>query len=246
MKIFSMLGVIAIAAAACGAEPNQYVGGKVELNNGIRVIVGSGARISSPALEINPAKVYQISGKFKASQPGSGWVCFGLVPYDAGKQQIIPAYVNVVPGSDTTLAAEAKAGDRQITVKDASRWKNAPHRYVAFNTKADLSDLPNRGIIEIASIEGNVVRLKSPLAASKAAGAAVRQHKSGDFYIYTAAAYAPVAADKWTEFNGRISDVKPFGLSRDTFWKGTRYVAVVIVTNLQNVQFKDIDLDEID
>lgn len=49
-----------------------------------------------------------------------------------------------MPNTDTVLADAVKKGDKVIKVKDASKWDKRNFKIVAFNTKADLSDLPNR------------------------------------------------------------------------------------------------------
>lgn len=139
-----------------------------------------------------------------------------------------------------------KKGDTTLTLKDSAGWKNGAYLQVKFNTKPDLSDLPNREGIPFSRIEGNIVTLKTSLRKDYPAGTAVRQHESGNSYMYSGAAYQNVPADKWVEFAGEISGESRSGISPRQFWRGTRMVKIMMLTNQHDVMFKDISLDEIE
>lgn len=64
--------------------------------------------------------------------------------------------------------------------------------------------------------------------------------------MYSGAAYQNVPADKWVEFAGEISGESRSGISPRQFWRGTRMVKIMMLTNQHDVMFKDISLDEIE
>ena len=215
-------------------------------NAGAKIISGTGVRMSAETYPVDPAKTYRLSGKFKASKPEKGWLLFGLAPLDAGWKMIGSDSVNPVLGSDTVLEKDAKSGDTTLQIKEPAKWKNGNNLTVKFNTKGDLSDLPNQGGASFDRIDGNVVKLKTPLQKDYPAGTAVRQHEAGNSYMYSAAAYQNVPHDKWVEFSGEISGESESGLSPRQFWRGTRMVKVMMLTNQHDVMFKDISFDEIE
>ena len=211
----------------------------------VKIIRGTGIRMSSASYRIDPAKTYRLSGKFKASKPEKGWLLFGLAPLDAAGKPISPDMVNPVRGTDTVLTENAESGTASLQIRDSSGWKKGSGIVVKFNTRTDLGDLPNREGVPVDRIDGNTVILKTPLKKSYPAGTGVRLHTSGDTYMYSAAAYRSVPHDKWAEFSGEISGEAESGLNPKQFRRGTRRVRIMMLTNLHDVMFKDISLDEI-
>ena len=228
--------LLSSSLAICGANENA----------GAKIIKDTGIRVSNETYRIDPTKTYRLTGKFKALKPEKGWFIFGLAPLDGSWKNIQPDAVNIVNGTDTVLAKEAKKGDTTLVLKDSAGWKNGAYLQVKFNTKPDLSDLPNREGIPFSRIEGNIVTLKTSLRKDYPAGTAGRQHESGNSYMYSGAAYQNVPADKWVEFAGEISGESRSGISPRQFWRGTRMVKIMMLTNQHDVMFKDISLDEIE
>lgn len=155
-------------------------------------------------IKVDPAKKYRVSVKLKQSGDKPALVYIGFIPYDAKGRIIFPWYVNSIKGSATVLAADAAKGAKSITVKDAAAWKKGKYDFVAFNTKDDMSDMPNRETEKISKIEktGDVytISLRKPLGKAYSAGTKVRQHRSSATYIYTKFGDSP---KEWIVWTGR-------------------------------------------
>ena len=82
-------------------------------------------------IEVDPAKTYQLKGEFKAASPGSSFLYFGLIPYDADMREIKAQNINVLPGTLTELSEAAAQGARTIRIRNAANWKCVPARFYA-------------------------------------------------------------------------------------------------------------------
>ena len=140
-------------------------------------------------IPVDPAKKYRISFEYRLA-PGSKPVnnfYLGPVGFDAKGAKVVCSTQNVTAGSDTTLAEAAKAGDTVIKIRNGSKWP-VKWSFAAFNTKPDLSDLPNTGIVSIKAVEktGDVwsITLAQPLKKDYAAGTNVRNQRAGATYRY--------------------------------------------------------------
>ncbi len=107
----------------------------------------------------------------------------GVVQYDAKGKEINGLHINVVPDTATKLAQAAKAGAKELTVKDASKWKTGCQ--VALGTT-----IPNRNMVgRIASINKNdndwTVTLTSPLKKDIAADTEVQLHRATGTHLYS-------------------------------------------------------------
>ena len=209
---------------------------------------------SKQVIKIDPAKKYRISGEFclKGGKPVS--LFFGFIPYDKNKAQVL---ANTVLGNNktlTTVAADAKKGDKVIKVKDASKWNvKSQYSYIVFNAAEDYSDLPNRNSVRTAvpnaKQAGEVweITLKTPLKADIAAGTAVRQHFDGGTYIYTAGSFKTLGV--WKTRTGTISGIAASGAPSNKFWKGTETVRVLILAlngdKQSETEFKNIKVEEV-
>lgn len=227
-------------------KENKWFGGKLIESPEGKTIEGKGLRASGPPMKVDPSKTYRLSGKFKVPAKEDGWLCFGLICYDAKGVQILPFEVNPVPGTFTKLAAPAKEGDLTLTLENGQGWKSLPLHYAALNAKEDAGDLPNREVFPVKAVEGNVVTLAAPLKKAYPAGTALRQHASGNTHNYTAASYKNVPAGVWTEFAGEVSGEMRGGLNNGSFRAGTDSCAVFLLTTQKNVMFKNIALEEIE
>lgn len=228
------------------ASPQNWGSSLAKFEDG-RLITGKGTHFADGTFRINPEKTYRLSGKFKAQEPwAEGNLLFGLAPHDAQSQPIFAMQVNPVKGTETTLAEDAHAGSTRLKLANATGWKNTPYVGVVFNAEQDLSDLPNRSARSIAEIAGQEVVLKEPLTQDYPAGTPVRQHESGNSYMYSGAAYQKVPADKWIEFSGEIGGEAASGLSANQWWKGSEIVRIFLINSQPNIAFKDIRLDEIE
>jgi len=209
---------------------------------------------SKEQIKVDPAKKYRISGEFCLNGGKPVTLYLGFVPYDKNKDQIRP---NAVFGSNstlTTVAENAKKGDKVIKVKDASKWNTkSQHSYIAFKAAKDYSDMPNRNSVPTAAPNarqvGSVweIALKTPLKADIAAGTAVRQQFDGATYIYAAGSFKTVGV--WTSRSGIISGIAVNGIPANKFWKGTDTVRVLILATggdkLSETEFKNVKVEEV-
>ncbi len=210
-------------------------------------IRGSGYLISGIRWTIDPAKTYRLCGSFKASVKApqkSNYFFFGLSCNDSSNQYIHPAMINTVDGTETTLKKAANAGDTQIEIADNANWILNNGR-VAFNVKTDYSDLPNHNIVPIKAIDGNTITLSKPLEKSYHAGTAVREHRTSDNYMYCFQKW-PLSDENWADVKCVVSGESLYGITKDKFWHGTRSVQAIMLTDQQNVLFKDIRLEEVE
>ncbi|MFA6716707.1 MAG: hypothetical protein WC082_05630 [Victivallales bacterium] len=188
-------------------------------------------------IEIDPAKTYKLSGSFKSVGKDQGYCYLGLVMYDANKRTISRDYITRKGGSQTKLAADAKAGDTVIKLADCSKWytKKPARTRVAFGAKEDFSDLPNTALSDpIVKLEkqGDVyeVTLQKPLKKDYPAGTEVRQHFRGGGYQYCAASYKKVP-NEWTKYSAKVKGINQKGPSNKQFWPGTKYVKAIVIIN---------------
>jgi len=157
---------------------------------------------SKKKITIDPTKKYQVSVKVKQLNEKPSYIWVGFLPYTAKGRLIgLQHGGNNTKGSFTALTADVAKGAKTITVKDASKWQSGKYRFVAFNAKKDMSDIPNFALSSmIGKIEGNTITLTRPLGKAYPAGTMVRQHRSGGTYIYTKSGKAPKA---WTTWKGK-------------------------------------------
>ena len=204
-------------------------------------------------IEVDPAKTYQLKGEFKAASPGSSFLYFGLIPYDADMREIKAQNINVLPGTLTELSEAATQGARTIRIRNAANWKCVPARfYAAFGADKAHRDLPNFNVIPIKAVNGNEITLSAPLPEAYPAGTCVRMHRAGSSAIYSAAANRALPAE-WTTFSGKIkgSGFHPKGGEYyDRFRPGTVLVAPVIYfrkagKETGKVYFRNLTLTEL-
>ena len=233
--LFAAVAVSAFAEeiAAIKAPADFRQAKSVSFEDGVFSFKGKGTLSSVVKLPADPAKKYRLSGEFRAKDGTvPARVYFGLIPLDAEGKQIQPYHIHVIPGSATETVADAKKGDKNLLVRKASWAGQAPHSFVAFNAKDDLSDLPNRDVIYIVpkgiQPDGDnlKINLSAPLKKDIPAGTKVRQHLAGDTYIYCAG--SAYTNNKWTLRTGSVSGVAKSTRSDSLFWPGTAKFQVTI------------------
>ena len=227
--------------------PDSWGGGTTTELDGAKLLEGTGIRVAEGGYTIDPSKTYRLSGKFKARESSTkGNLLFGLAPHDRSLKPISATQVNPVKCTDTVLADDALTGSTKIKVKNASSWKSGEYMAVAFNARPDFGDLPNRELIQVTKIEKDEIFLKEPIKSDYPAGTGVREHVSGNSYMYSGAAYQNIPSDKWVECSGEISGEAAFGLANDRWWKGTEMVRILMIASQPDIMFKDVRLDEIE
>ena len=265
MSIMSKLSVGLLAAACAGilsaedifvqSEPADFAPVKriVKAEDAFSV-KGLGTILSAKSFTLDPAKKYQISGEFCQKGGKQVTLYLGFAPYDAKGRGIASNMVNIVKGTQTEVAADAKKGDKTVKVKDASKWNTkTPYGNIAFGVKEDFSDLPNS--YRLATVKPNAqkqgevweILLRKPLAKDISAGTPVRQHQDGSSYMYTAG-YRKLT-DQWVTMKGSISGISPYGLTWTKMWKGTAKVKVLILISsgdsTSEVSFRNIKVTEV-
>ena len=98
--------------------------------------------------------------------------------------------LNAVAGTETTLLRDARAGDTELLVTDASKWQPPEQgKILAFGASADLSDLPNRNIEyyvqKISEVDEKwLLTMNRPLQRTWTAGTTLRQHRDGGYMTF--------------------------------------------------------------
>ncbi|MBE6404505.1 MAG: hypothetical protein E7040_00625 [Lentisphaerae bacterium] len=212
--------------------------------------------LSTKILTIDPKKTYKLSGEFKAkdgTKPAK--LYFGFAPLNAKKTWVVSERIQGMKGTETVLTADAKPGDTVLKIKDGSKWKYNSG-LVAFNVKADMSDIPNANLSPafnavVKDGDGYIVKLVKPLKKAYAKGIMVRQHRSAGTYQYAAAASAKLS-DEWKTFSAVISGeaTKEAAITNNKWWYTTRNVRILILGNYSGnkdsvLQFKNIKLEEL-
>ena len=192
------------------------------------VLRGKG-RIVAFSKEIYPydaKKTYTFKGLYR-QLPGSDSNIFrvGILPLDKDKKVIEFVTSHPKRNTDTVLAKAAAAGDTFIIVKDGSGWER--NAQVAYNTKPDLSDLPNKNIIAqnpqiIEKTEdGWKITFIKPVGIDLPAGTAVRQHHLGGRFRFAG--------------NGTGGDVLS-DLKCKRWDVGTKYFLVVVMSGTNGIK----------
>jgi hypothetical protein len=208
------------------------------------VLKAGKSAVSEEFIPVNPAKAYTLSGKFRTQDDGEARLYFGVDCYDADKVQITGGEVNVIPGTETTLAADAAVGDTVLKVTDASQWKadgeGALLGRVAFNVDGSgaLKDLPNRNLSKTGipvvhqAANGWNVELTEPLEKAYPKGTKIRQHRNLMAFCYIKGAMNLKLTPVWVEKTMVLTGDSATGMSAagDQFWPGTRFIRVAVVS----------------
>ena len=127
MKRMILTGTMLLTAALLsGGEfitasaPGDFIGGgKASISNGETTVSGRAVLYSKRKLDIDTKKRYRLSGEFKAGagSRNGDYFRFGVYPA-TNNSQIQAVHINIVPGTDTELAADCKvAGQRKFEEK---------------------------------------------------------------------------------------------------------------------------------
>ena len=259
-KSFLMMAAVIGALCVCAAEVQDLSAvAKWSKSKNVKAadkgftVTGRTMLLSSTLIPVDAAKKYKISvdAKSVANLDKKAWFFIGYQPYDANKRAIQPWSSFVVKNTATELAAAAKKGDKVIKVKNGAAFIKIAHAVIVFNTKDDLSDLPNknivaRGVTAIAKKDGFwEITLVKPVTKDFAAGTKIRQH-SDSGYLY--AINRAVVGDTVKTFSGITNGFTDNGAWNGSKWpKGTAFFRVVILSNWQSsaanvIEYKNIKL----
>ena len=208
--------------------------------------------LCSPKFQIDPDKTYTLKLSVRAQDikgKDFSWCLAGFEVFDKDGKSISCDTVNAVPGTFTTVAADAAKGSSVLMVKDASKFRKGSPYIIVSGAKDDFSDLPNRKLLArgIDKVEKKddawEVTLKGKLVADAKAGDAIREHSMGGF-LYTAGGRNVV--DKWVTMQGKIKGSSKFGWAGNKWPAGAVSARFIILVNWNNkkleTQLKDISM----
>ena len=211
MKTTICLAVISCAFMACAdtltfntpADWQQEKFFTANESGGMSAVFG-GPVLSKKMIELDKNKQYFISADIKAAEGSpKGSILLGFRTYDAKGVQLLAHQCQCVAGTDTELLESTEPGDTYIKVKDASKWKIHPYMVIAWNTKPDRSDLPNRKILLVnpkkieKKDDGWIIHIDKPVNAVLPAGTGIREHsRGGELYIGIGSTTKPVSLKK--------------------------------------------------
>ncbi|NLX97116.1 MAG: hypothetical protein GXY83_13160 [Rhodopirellula sp.] len=215
-------------------------------------LMGGQLTYSAETFPVDTTAVSKLSGQFKRL-PGAGEkdrFFFAFLTFDKDMKRIDAIHVNPVQESDTELAAPCTASDTAIKLKKGSNFTKGS--YIAFHTRNDYQDLPNRNVNAQAPITDSkqlddgtwLVTVKAPIGLDAPAGTRVRAHQGG-WYQYSGA-FAQTIPDDWTSFEGTIQGSEA-GDHRSKWRPGTAYAQLILFGSgpatepflaFRNVKFK--------
>ncbi len=189
--------------------------------------------VLEPLIPVEMGRAYHLSATMRSvdgKKPASA--NFGIMMYDAEKRLIGLCHVGAKEGTQTKLLKPLEAGSREAWLEKKGEWlKPAKNYRIALNVMEDFSDLPNFALsprIEEMeeTAEGWKVTFREPVENAYPAGTAVRQHSAFRQGLYWVAnEWVPT---EWTTYSTTLKGEAVSGTPKDQFWKGTRYVRVMV------------------
>jgi hypothetical protein len=212
-----------------------------------------GASIQSDALmPIDYGRAYTVSYVAESSTHVVGAHAYlGLAPYDIDGLAIGDRFIQWLPNTLTTLAADLHVNDTTITLTSSTNWNNAGAsfqraiivwNYVDGHGKLWPANTYSRnrspdGTWNAGAISGNTITLVSPWAGfgggTIPAGTQVSNGSGGGTYMYVAAANVDIPAT-WTSYSGIVSaGYDPTGQNSSPYqWRpGTTQVKMLLLLN---------------
>ncbi len=198
-------------------------------------ITGAHRLLGKEYIAVDPEAVYTL--KITARKvPGSPefYAHVGFLLYDEAMVELKPYFYRAEYNTDTVLLAPAVKGSRTVKIRKPSWFPADLVRrgwYLAFDTKADKSDIPNRNVNAVAKFEAGengevTLTLRTPVAKDYQANTKVRFQSNA-----AAGMYALLNGVKLTdEFQTCTVKIKCMdkGMSAKRFWKGAAFVRPVI------------------
>ena len=194
--------------------------------NGILRATGRVSLFSAKIYPYDAKKTYTFKGMYR-QLPGSDSNIFrvGILPLDKDKKVIeyYTSHPNVA--TETVLVKDVAATDNFIIVKNGKKWNKL--NFVAYNTKPDLSDLPNKNIIKQVpknieqTAEGWKITFARPIGVAISAETGVRQHPQGGRFRFAG--------------NGTGGQVLS-NMKFVTMDPGTKYFQVIIVSGTGGIK----------
>jgi len=218
--------------------------------------VNYGSLFSTGYIPVDTAKSYILSGDFKSAGSTNSTMYYGLAPYDEYHQSISSDRIYRM-GSDATISSYT---DTQINVAETlSGWNSTGSidysRTIGFYYDGNTNKLPDYVMYRLAcgtveypqfcydtdaahgfysTASGTTISLNVPIPAGVAANiitgtTVIKNHSFSSSYMYSALIGNVVPAT-WTNYTGTITG-EDWGPDPDHFWKGTKYVKLLFLTN---------------
>ena len=183
--------------------------------------------MSKDQFEVDPEATYIFSAKLEngGDKPYSVYVGANISGLNA-------FMVYFTAGSESSLTAAAKKGDKVLRVADASSW--AEKGFVALNVDGSgyCADLPNKNLIPLAAPPQKTddgkweLKLVRSLPFDMAENSFVRQHVEGPTFNWAGATY--LMPGKQVEFSAKLKGVAVGGTEGGKFWPGAKNFKFVI------------------
>ena len=241
-KVFlaAVLTIVSASLFAGKTIVEKFEKAAVRQQDGSYCINSGKHAFSSDIIPVNDlTKETIVTMDLKAPADGAKGLLYyvGIVNFDKNGRRIEISYVNPVKDSDTVLAAPCKKTDTVLKVKDASKFK--VNTCIAYNTKKDLSDLPNFTASERSKIKSIVkkgdiweVTLTKPCNVEYPANTPVRAHFGG-WYQYIICGHTPPAAGQWKSYTIKIAGTQ-VGNPGTKWTVGTAGIKFIIFNNGKN------------
>lgn len=221
---------------------------------------------SKEKFTIDPAKKYRISFQARAVKGSpKATLSVGFIPLSNKNREICGMNVCCNPKTTGTLVADLKKGDKTLQIKPdegSTGWNVKGDWYLAaVNVKKDGSDLPAyqliRGIVKNEVKDGILtITVSTPSRYAAKAGTAVRIHRGGGDFMYTASR-ANKFTEEWTPFIGTVTGVMESsdrtgftGWSYNAWPKQAVSCRILVLGNWVNdnakVEIRDLKLDILD
>ena len=196
--------------------------------HGKGILRGTG-RLTAFSKQIYPydeKKTYKFKGLYR-QLPGSdsNVVRIGILPLDKDKKVIEYYTSHPNPHTNTVLVKDAAATDSVILIQNGAKWNKSG--LIAYNTKADFSDVPNKNIIKQVpkaiekTAEGWKITFARPIGVALKAGTGVRQHYQGGRFRFAGEVRG----------NKVLSDMKFKMID-----KGMKYFQVVVISGTEGIK----------
>ena len=208
------------------------------VDGNIMEFTGNRADICSKAFAIDPNKKYTFTAEIR-TKPGTvaGTCYIGNWSIAAGGKLMLPDHILAVSKSDCQLLEAVAAGSDKVVISKPACIKNdkvGNNLNIAFNSKADMSDLPNFDYVAIAKgeVAGDkvVLTLKKKLTKNYAAGTPVRFQRSHMGMYRGLSNKRP--SEEWTKITWTVSGKAQIATNPDhKWWYGAEKGAIRIIAN---------------
>ncbi|MBR1965201.1 MAG: hypothetical protein IKA22_01175, partial [Lentisphaeria bacterium] len=180
-----------------------------------------GIHNNAELLEINPSKKYRLDAEIRHIEgKPAAYIGIRMLTEPGWKVITTPSVRTISPALSTITNIDGNKITFDKPVPGAAKGL-----LLAFDAMPDLSDLPNFKYSAIRAIEGCTVTV-AKIPAGVKVGSKVRLHGPGG-YLY---AKKVGTNGEWNKYSITLNGIAS-SFSANSFWKGTRYVGMVLIVN---------------